>query len=179
MSVNIKLFATGLWVIGLTVAICFSGYLAGYSNNLIVNESLYSKNASCSFVEGQYVNNSIVNKRLMLNVNAFHDNTSSLVLLYYPLTYLEPFKKYDVSHYYYFFNTLKDTSFKCTYDPTTHIGYFNDYNNFHTIYKFLSPEDVRSGSIIAVGVFGVIIVITLGALCCCYRHRHRSYYNQL
>lgn len=179
MTVNIKLFAIGLWIIVLSICICISGYLAGYSNNLIVNDNLYSTNASCSFVKGQYVNNSIIHKRLIIDVNAFHDNKTSLVTLYYPLTYLEPFKKYDVSHYYYFFNTLKNTNFKCTFDPTTHNGYFNDYISFPTIYKFLSPENVRNSSIIAVGVFAVIIAITLGALCCCYRHRHRSYYNQL
>lgn len=147
------------------------GYIVNYSNTLELSDNKYDMNGTCRFVENQDFN--VINKRLNVMVNV---NGNEIKLLY-PLHYLEHYKKYDSSHYHYFFDTLKSVPFNCKYNTTLEQGYFNDYKSFPSIYQFLTPNDLMRYSVIICGVFGILtLIVLISAVCmCCKKSRINQY----
>lgn len=150
-----------------------SGYIINYSNELKLSDNNYDMNGTCIFVKEQDFN--IIDKRLnvMVNVDDYE------IKLLYPLHYLEQYKKYDSSHYHYFFNTLKDLPFNCKYNTTLKQGYFNDYKSFPSIYKFLTPSNMMYYSIIICSVFSSLtLIVFISSVCIFCKKRRINQYKE-
>lgn len=169
-----KKVAIILSIIVLLGAIGYSAYKAydfNELNNELINE--FNKDGECRFISSNYT---IDENRLVIKAIAVVNEITINITLYYPIRYLQNFYfyKYNEEYFEEFYQTLKNETFNCKVDTIDVEAYFNDYNEYPSIFEFLNVRNIELLFIYLLIVFGGLFICLITYLLVSYYYVNKK-----